>query len=548
MKNKYFIVILFYFSSLSCFSQAGQWTWMGGSAGAVSSPGSFGTLGVPSATNVPPGIYEGVYWTDLQGNFWIFGGVNNWPVLNDLWKYDPSINQWTWIKGSGGLLDQPGVYGTLGVPSALNNPGARGWGASSWTDNVGDLWMYSGYGIDATGGVGDLTDLWRYNIATNQWTWIKGDNVAALLGSYGVQGVANATNLPPGRDETNASWKDLAGDLWMFGGSSGAGSFNDLWRYNISTNIFTWMKGSNISNQIGVYGTLGIPNPSNTPGARFSYTRSVDLSGDLWLFGGSGYSDVWKYEILSNQWVWMDGQNITGTLASYGILCDTSQLNLPESFKSENRACWADQCGNFINFGGFSYNDLWFYDVTNLSWLWIGGTNTTGAIGNYGTLGVMSATNDVPERGGSCGFMDNAGNFWLFGGYGNFNDLWKYTITDSTCLPGNCFTSVPPPPPTPTPIPAVNTELFIPNVFSPNGDIENNLFTIKANGYKTYHLEIYNRWGQKVFESDDSQIHWNGKINNANMNASDGTYYYILDLSNSNDVKSNYKGFLTLTR
>jgi hypothetical protein len=84
-KHKYLIAILFLFNSIIGFSQAGQWTWMGGSMDVTLSPGTFGTMGVASASNVPPGIYEGVYWTDLQGNFWIFGGVDaSSAVLNDL--------------------------------------------------------------------------------------------------------------------------------------------------------------------------------------------------------------------------------------------------------------------------------------------------------------------------------------------------------------------------------------------------------------------------------------------------------------------------------
>ena len=56
-------------------------------------------------------------------------------------------NEWTWVGGSTPLArpeftycGMPGVYGTLGAAAAENVPGSRG-GASTWTDNVGHLWL-----------------------------------------------------------------------------------------------------------------------------------------------------------------------------------------------------------------------------------------------------------------------------------------------------------------------------------------------------------------------------------------------------------------------
>jgi gliding motility-associated-like protein len=527
---------------------------MHGDQGPISSLGNFGVKGVPAATNKPPGLYEAVYWTDLNGDFWIFGGVAATGMYSDMWKFNVATNQWTWMKGPG-ILDQPGTYGTMGVPNASNNPGARGWGACSWTDNANNLWLFGGFGCDALGVQGDIADLWKYDITTNEWTWMKGDNLSATMGSYGTQGVSSPTNYPAGRDETNTSWKDLNGKLWLFGGlrsSSPGGEFDDLWRYDPLTNEFTWMKGSSTTGSPAVYGTLGVGSPANTPGARYSYTRSVDLNGDLWLFGGCAMMggcgfDIWKYSMSTNNWAWMDGPNFMGQDGNHGILCDSSQSNQPDP-RSENRACWADPCGNFINFGGTGdYNDLWFYDINNLRWHWIGGSDLPGATGNYGILGVTAASNEVPARFGSCGFADKDGNFWLFGGYGNFNDMWKFTITDSACIPGNCFTTVPPTPPGPQP-PVVNAELFIPNVFSPNADPHNNVFEIRANGFKSYQLEIYNRWGERVFQSDNSTVHWNGRINNTGKEVPDGTYYYLLKLTDTQGKATEHNGFVSLVR
>src|SRR6187397_2337328 len=115
-------------------AQAGEWTYMSGSS-VGNSLGSFGTQGVSSPLNHPPALYEAAHWTDAQGNFWLFGGAtlfgsNDW---SDMWKYNPAINEWTWVKGPG-IQGQPGFYGTMGVPSPTNNPGSRAWGLLSWND------------------------------------------------------------------------------------------------------------------------------------------------------------------------------------------------------------------------------------------------------------------------------------------------------------------------------------------------------------------------------------------------------------------------------
>lgn len=88
---------------------------------------------------------------------------------------------------------------------------------------------------------------------------------------------------------------------------------------------------------------------------------------------------------------------------------------------------------------------------------------------------------------------------------------------------------------------------FIPNVFSPNNDGSNDLFEMKAEGFKTYHAEIFNRWGDKVFETTDSKVYWNGRNTGGNI-MSDGVYFYFLNLTDHLDQLKTFKGFLTLYR
>src|SRR5688500_11850651 len=79
-------------------------------------------------------------------------------------------------------------------------------------------------------------------ITTNsQWKWLKGDSLQNNPGSYGIKGMPDSTNEPAAR-YGSTSWSDAAGNLWLFGGF---GYFNDLWKYDPATNLWTWMKGNN---------------------------------------------------------------------------------------------------------------------------------------------------------------------------------------------------------------------------------------------------------------------------------------------------------------
>src|SRR5437762_1892899 len=107
MKKRF--TIKFFLSYILCltfyvvaYAQAGEWTWMKGDS-TPNSLGNFGTQGIPNSANTPPALYEAANWTDHEGNFWLFGGLNYYPsqAFNSaLWKFDPATNEWTWVKGS----------------------------------------------------------------------------------------------------------------------------------------------------------------------------------------------------------------------------------------------------------------------------------------------------------------------------------------------------------------------------------------------------------------------------------------------------------------
>ena len=77
---------------------------------------------------------------------------------------------------------------------------------------------------------------------------------------------------------------------------------------------------------------------------------------------------------------------------------------------------------------------------------------------------------------------------------------------------------------------AVSAALFIPNVFTPNGDGKNDYFEIIGidNPCISFNkLMIFNRWGMKVFETAGSKLRWNG-MDNENI-LTEGVYFYVLE-------------------
>ena len=72
--------------------------------------------------------------------------------------------------------------------------------------------------------------------------------------------------------------------------------------------------------------------------------------------------------------------------------------------------------------------------------------------------------------------------------------------------------------------------VIVPNVFSPNTDGTNDVFYINSKGLKELDAEIYDRWGLKMYEWHTIKGGWDG-FTAAGLPASDGTYYYIITLT-----------------
>ncbi len=102
-------------------------------------------------------------------------------------------------------------------------------------------------------------------------------------------------------------------------------------------------------------------------------------------------------------------------------------------------------------------------------------------------------------------------------------------------------------PANPTPIDLQRPKEFIPGGFSPNGDGTNDTFVIENIGFKRLSLEVFNRWGNRVYRSNDYKNDWDGRCTEGvsiGQDLPEGTYFYIVIL----DGKEKYVGNITLKR
>lgn len=328
----------------------GSWTLKGGTG--LDQAGNYTT-----APLLPGSRTNATSWTDSSGNLWLFGGYGydgqspaTLGYLNDLWEY--TGGNWVWISGGNtNKANQNGIYGTQGTAAATNMPGGRQ-EAVGWADANGNLWLFGGEGLDDVGTPnGILNDLWVYNIASNQWTWVMGAapvtngtranqtgvyELQPAIGPVNTTGAAGTCGLTVGNTDCPAisttgsipgsrwgasGWIDQGGNLWLYGGwgldstaTNGNGALNDLWVYTPNATAgqagtWVWVKGSNTGAQNGIYGTLTRPYLTYeiwTPGGRSNATHWIDNQGQLWLFGGEGYdststtgngylNDLWRY-------------------------------------------------------------------------------------------------------------------------------------------------------------------------------------------------------------------------------------------------------------
>ncbi len=168
-------------------------------------------------------------------------------------------------------------------------------------------------------------------------------------------------------------------------------------------------------------------------------------------------------------------------------------------------------------------------------------------------FGASPVTGPIPL---TVTFTDNSTNavtwLWNFGDNGTStaqNPVYTYTtggvftvtlvVTNADgCMDTMIFSSI---------TALAESELTMPNVFTPNADGMNDAFMATQENITTFTCEIYDRWGVLVYEWFDPTVGWDGKTKSG-MDATDGTYYYVLHAEGADLKLYEWTGFFTLVR
>lgn len=366
---------------------------------------------------------------------------------------------WTWSGGSNQRNQKTILDGIQ------DYPGSR-YGACSWQDLNGTVWIYGGKGYGLNNPI--LDELWSFDVERRHWNFHHFNNktgseqkpppcFGCASCSYGNRAVVfgplgtfifdmngkqwtslrNLTLPPPPRSHA-AFWCDTEkGILWMFGGhTTSDNKLGDFWKFS-----FKQMEWSNFKPKT---------NNSIIPVNCSRASAWIHPSDQLYMFGGSTpaglTTNFWTFTPETLEWRKLSG--ITGPdkcAGQYGTMGIASKNNFPGC--RDGAATWVDKQGNMWMFGGSGFDnfsrrafaepgllsDFWMYNTSSQQWVWIGGLSKDEGMPAFGEKGKPGLQNLPGPREGSVSFYFGD-QLWLFGGAGHdvrqsdglLNDLWVY--------------------------------------------------------------------------------------------------------------------------
>jgi gliding motility-associated-like protein len=153
---------------------------------------------------------------------------------------------------------------------------------------------------------------------------------------------------------------------------------------------------------------------------------------------------------------------------------------------------------------------------------------------------IVNFTNTSSNSGSCVWLINNIPNDQLFSGTFTFEERGSFAVTLICTTPGGCedrMTKV-------ITVGEEQVELYIPNSFTPNGDNVNDKFKVYGVGISTVNVQIYNRWGELIYQWNGLEEGWDGTV--ANRLAPQDVYAYIIYGIDNNGNRIKRLGAVTL--
>jgi hypothetical protein len=328
-----------------------------------------------------------------QSDIYCFGGfgfqdTKSPTFMGDLWVYHTNGSQWAYLGNGGGASP-------FAQSSGMTQwPGWRKGHAFVYDPQTDTGLLFGGSGYGSSTGPAILQDMWKlkWNVGNNQpnWTYVSGSLVAGDTSvNYGTPGVELFSNQPGSR-QFPAMASDGNGILWMYGGNGYAANNNlqisplgDLWRWNISTQAWTFVVGYTTAGtgmEIGVFpSAVGVVRTTNAtsfrPGARYGAILTVDLQLRPWVSSGFGFgmnanytgylNDTWQFN--APNWSWLQGSNTANNLTGAPPAVPPQLVNSTWPVQKRWMSAFAVQNDWYVYGGNSAFGntaDMWMIDLT----------------------------------------------------------------------------------------------------------------------------------------------------------------------------------------
>jgi len=248
----------------------------------------------------------------------------------------------------------------------------------------------------------------------------------------------------------------------------------------------------------------------------FNLTAYPNVATTLWEFSDGGSVLVTGHDSVSHNFANVGMYDVSMTITTIeGCIFDTTFTQYIEVFDYPNAMFSYSPIPATIYQTEISFNDFSSADVT--SWLW-----------DFGSLGSISNSTD-----------QNPTVTYPEGEPGDYPVMLYVTNADG-CIDSAAGV-----------INIVNeVVIFAPNIFTPDGDEFNEYWRVYITGIDIYdfHLTMYNRWGEIVWESYNAEGVWNGRYGSQAI-VQDGTYVWIIEAKDTySDKKYEFRGHVTVLK